>query len=58
MVFGYKPFEAFEGDDFLVSQMVHFVEDVPEEWKEKWLKMKEDSEKPYIKATGEEILYS
>ncbi|KAK2603198.1 hypothetical protein N8I77_009672 [Diaporthe amygdali] len=53
MVFGYKPFEAFGGDEFLVSQMVHFVEDVPEEWKGKWLKMKEDSEKPYIKDTDE-----
>lgn len=44
MAIGYKPFMAYREDAFLVSQMIGFVEDLPEEWKEKWLKMKEDSE--------------
>ncbi len=27
--------------DFLVAQMIHFVEDLPDEWQLKWAEMKE-----------------
>lgn len=44
MVVGYQPFGAFgPGDETLVSQMIHFNEDLPDEWKDRWLKMKEES---------------
>lgn len=47
MVVGYKPFMTFQEDASLVSQMIGFVEDLPDEWKAKWLKMKEQSEESY-----------
>lgn len=47
MAIGYKPFGAYREDAFLVSQMIGFVEDLPDEWKEKWLQMKEESEESY-----------
>lgn len=47
MVFGAKPFSAFRsGEEFLVAQMIHFVEDLPNEWQDQWLKMRDDSTKP------------
>lgn len=55
MIFGGKPFMAFQDDTFLVAQMINFVEDLPEEWKETWLKMKEKSENSYD-IPGEQII--
>jgi hypothetical protein len=31
MVFGYRPFMTLKGRASLVSQMIHFVEDLPDE---------------------------
>lgn len=53
MIFGHRPFGAYDGDAFLVSQMVHFVEDLPDEWKDKWAEMKEDYVKSHGDDTGE-----
>ncbi|KAG8163084.1 hypothetical protein KVR01_007562 [Diaporthe batatas] len=47
MAIGYKPFGAYREDAFLVSQMIGFIEDLPDEWKGKWRKMKEESEESY-----------
>lgn len=56
MVVGYKPFMTFHEDASLVSQMIGFVEDLPDEWKGKWLKMKEESEESYDDVdAGEQI---
>lgn len=53
MIFGHRPFGAYGGDAFLVSQMIHFVENLPEEWKEKWLEMKDEYVKTHKDETGE-----
>lgn len=58
MVFGGKPFIAFQDDSFLVAQMINFVEDLPEEWKEQWLQMKEKSENSYDDIPGEQIIFT
>lgn len=58
MVFGGKPFMAFQVDSFLVAQMINFVEDLPEEWKEQWLQMKEKSENSYDDIPGEQIIFT
>ncbi|KAH8746901.1 kinase-like domain-containing protein [Diaporthe sp. PMI_573] len=57
IVFGSRPFMAYQGDDFLVSQMIHFIEDLPDEWKGQWMKMKEETPRPYDNDTGERIVY-
>lgn len=42
MIFGHKPFGVFKHDAvFLVPQMISFVEDLPDEWSEKWQNMKD-----------------
>lgn len=53
MIFRHRPFDAFDGDAFLVSQMIHFVEDLLDEWKEKWLEIKEEYGKTHGGDTGE-----
>lgn len=53
MIFGHRPFGAYDGDAFLVSQMIHFVEDLPNEWKEKWLEIKEEYGKIHDGDKGE-----
>lgn len=53
MIFGHRPFGAYDGDAFLVSQMIHFVEDLPDEWKEKWLEIKEEYGRTHDGDTGE-----
>lgn len=48
MIFGHRPFGAIDGDAGLVSQMIHFIEDLPDEWKDKWMEMKDK----YVKSRG------
>lgn len=58
MIFGHRPFGAYDGDAFLVSQMIHFVEGLPDEWKEKWLEIKEEYVKTHNADTREFPLLS
>lgn len=37
--------------------MINFVEDLPEEWKKIWLKIKEESGKSYNDDLGEQIIF-
>lgn len=53
MIFGHRPFGAYDGAAFLVPQMIHFVEDFPTEWKEKWLEIKDEYGKTHDDDTGE-----
>lgn len=53
MIFGHRPFGAYGGDACLVSQMIHFVEDLPDEWSEKWQEMIEEYVKTLSYDTGE-----
>jgi hypothetical protein len=55
MIIGSKPFMAFRDDAFLVAQMINSVEELPEEWKGAWTKMKEKSENSYD-IPGEQII--
>lgn len=52
MIFGHRPFGGYSEDVCLVSEMIHFVEDLPGEWSEKWLEMKESYLKARIDDTG------
>lgn len=50
MIFGQRPFGVMDGDAGLVLQMIHFIEDLPDEWKDKWMEMKDE----YVKSRGDD----
>lgn len=55
IIFGGRPFCAppKHGEHYrLVRQMINFVEDLPEEWKEAWLQMKEEFPDREDKSSG------
>ncbi|KAK4138477.1 kinase-like protein [Trichocladium antarcticum] len=41
LVIGKRPFQWLWDVDYLAAQMIHFVEDLPDEWRHKWAEMKE-----------------
>ena len=43
-LFGARPFQYF-GDDFLVAEMLDFVEELPTEWQQTWDHMQQKSGK-------------
>lgn len=54
MLFGHRPFGTLRNDSkLIVPQMINFVEDLPDEWKEKWLKMKDELAGSDDAGTGE-----
>lgn len=57
MIFGHRPFGAIGGDVALVSQMIHFIEDLPDEWKDKWMEMKDEYVQNHGDDTSEHMVY-
>ena len=43
LVMGHRPFEWLWDMDRLVAQMIHFVEELPSEWRPKWERMKKSA---------------
>ncbi|KAK4039482.1 kinase-like domain-containing protein [Parachaetomium inaequale] len=43
VVMGSRPFMYLGDMDFLVAQMIHFVEDLPEEWRPQWEQMQKST---------------
>lgn len=52
MIFGHRPFGGYSEDVCLVSEMIHFVEALPGEWREKWVEMRESHLKTHVDDTG------
>lgn len=43
MILDYRPFGTIRNDcKLVVPQMIDFIEDLPDEWKDEWLKMKNE----------------
>jgi serine/threonine-protein kinase SRPK3 len=42
-MFGCRPFQFLSEIDVLVAQMIHFVEDLPAEWRTEWERLKRSS---------------
>ena len=42
LVFGKRPFQYF-GEEFLIAQMINFVEELPTEWQSKWKTIRDSS---------------
>lgn len=40
---GKRPFQWLWDVDYLVAQMIHFVEDLPDEWRLKWAEIKQEA---------------
>lgn len=57
MIFGHRPFGALYGVTGLVSQMIHFIEDLPDEWKDGWVEMKDEYAKTRGDDTSEHLDY-
>lgn len=57
MIMGTIPFQFLGDVDVLVAQMIHFVEDLPEEWKPEWERMKKRSGRNFDDIPGELTSY-
>jgi len=52
LVMGKRPFQWLWHVDYLVAQMIHFVEDLPDEWRLKWAKMKQEAGRKHEDILG------
>ncbi|KAK4152735.1 kinase-like domain-containing protein [Chaetomidium leptoderma] len=43
LVIGKRPFQWLWDVDYLVAQMIHFVEDLPDEWRPRWAEIKKEA---------------
>ena len=60
---GKRPFQWLWDVDRLVAQMIHFVEDLPDEWRPKWAGMKREAGRkhediPGIVYISSDLLYN
>ncbi len=52
LVIGRRPFQWLWDMDCLVAQMIHFVEDLPSEWRPEWARMKKSAGRDWSDIPG------